>query len=85
MEKINTFKPEYTPEEVRELVEWFKARMDKLPSTLVLDECTKTNDLPKTVRSFIALLDRKQINPFWAGYISHFLLIRERLIEQGME
>jgi hypothetical protein len=85
IKKINTFKPKYSLEEIRELVTWFKDRMDKLPETLVLDECSKTDNLQKTVKAFIALLDRDKINPFWSGYISHFLLIRERLREQGIE
>ena len=85
IKKINTFKPKYSLEEIQDLVKWFKERMDRLPATLVLDECTKTDDLPKTVKAFIALLDREKINPFWSGYISHLLLIRERLREQGIE
>lgn len=82
--KTYTYKSEYSREEVQELVKWFKDRMDLLPETLVLDECSKTDNLQKTVKAFIALLDRDKINPFWSGYISHLLDIRERLREQGI-
>ena len=42
---MDTFKEIYSQEELNEIAEWFEGRMDKLPSELVINESTKTDNL----------------------------------------
>lgn len=82
---MHTFKEKYSSHELEEIAEWFTARMDKLPSDMVLNEFTKTTDLKKTVTVLIALTKRPFIDVCFSGYIAHLFLIREKLIDMGIE
>lgn len=79
LEHIETFKPSYTSEEIAELTTWFEERMDKLPKTLQLIDCLSTRDLPRTVRSYIRLLQAPRQNVAFSGYVAQLFLIREAL------
>ncbi len=86
MEKeIYTFKPVFTREEQRELMEWFEQRMDKLPKELQINKSTHSADLPRTVKAMIGVIKEKGGSTAFSGYIAHLELIRERLKRQGME
>ena len=83
--KEELYKPEYSDEEVRELTEWFEARMDRLPASLRIDKATYAEDLPRTVKAYSKLLKSIQVKVAHSGYMAHLLLIREQLLEQGFE
>ena len=84
MKIIHTFKPQYTPEEIKDLIKWFQERMDQLPKTLTLDDSSSTEDLPQVVKILILRMGDCNITPTWSGYASHLFLIKERLIENGL-
>lgn len=81
------FKIEYEYAQVEELMEWFEARMEQLPQTLQLNPATSTRQLPETVKSLIAVIKARdgKLDVTFNSYVSHLLLIRMRLKEQGME
>lgn len=85
LKDIYTFKPEFTNDEVKELIEWFASRIEKLPMAMQLNRSSHTDNLPHTVRRMIGVITEKGSSPTFSGYISHLFLIRERLKEQGME
>ena len=84
MKSIHTFKPQYTPEEIQDLIKWFQERMDQLPKSLALDDSISTDDLPKVVKILILRMGDGNITPTWSGYASRLILIKERLIENGL-
>lgn len=82
------YKPEFTKEEVDELLKWFEQRDGRLPQTLKLNSSTQATDLPRTVgwltRVLKSLSDKPLAVTFY-GYVSLLALVRLRLQEQGME
>lgn len=82
---IETFKPSYTSEEKDELVAWFEERMERLPQSLLLDDCMSTKDLPRTVRSYIKLIRTGRKNVEFSGYVAHLFLMREALRRDNPE
>lgn len=82
---MDTFKEKYSAEELKEITEWFTARMDKLPSRLRLNESTVSNDLQKTVRTILELTKRPDLDVCFSGYFAHLFLIRKKLMAMGME
>ncbi len=85
MTKQELFKPEYSDAEVAELAKWFETRADRLPQTLQIDDATRSDDLPRTVKAYIKLLTSVNRKISHSGYMAHLLLIRERLREEGLE
>lgn len=79
------FKEKYSSDELNELIGWFRERMDKLPSELVINEFTRTENLQKTVTSLIALVNRPKLDVIFSGYVAQLFRIRDVLMEQGME
>lgn len=86
-EDPHVYKSDYTKAEVNELLAWFEERMDKLPQTLRLNKATTTDNLKRTVKALTTTVKRLEgvINVTYSGYVSHLVLIRLRLQEQGME
>lgn len=83
--EIYTYKPDYADAEIRELLAWFEARMDKLPQELQINCSSHTTQLPKTVKRMMTVIGIKGSTPTFGGYIAHLFLIRERLKQQGMD
>ena len=52
-----------------------------------LNKATTTDNLKRTVKALTATVKRQEgvINVTYSGYVSHLVLIRLRLQEQGME
>lgn len=84
-EDIYTFKPDFTKEEVNELVDWFDARMDKLPQELQINKSSKTTNLRFTVSKLISLVKGREISVTICGYIAHLAMVQKRLQQSGME
>lgn len=85
VDEIYTFKPEYSKQEIKELIVWFEERMDKLPDELQINKSTRTSDLKSTVDSIMKVLRVREMTVTFCGYAAHLFLIRERLKVQGME
>lgn len=81
------FKDQFKKEEVEELLNWFKPRMERLPQKLELDGATSTNQLPYTVRQLTHVLEHHKDNMSvtFNGYMAHLLAIRVRLQEMGID
>lgn len=84
MKTIHPFKPQFSQEEIMALVHWFDERMDQLPPSLQLDDSCYAEDLPKVVRILISRMKDGIITPVWGAYATRLLLIKERLIDNGM-
>lgn len=76
---MSTYKQQYSPEEVNELIEWFKARENKLPDSLQVDKATYIKDLKRTLTLYYDIAREHISNPTYSGQINHLLLIREAL------
>ncbi len=81
------YKPQYSRQEVEEVVRWFEERMERLPESLQLNEATSTPDLRRTVGALLNVLriHKETLSVTFSGYMAHLELIRLRLQEQGME
>ncbi len=77
------YKKEYSPVEVSELIAWFEARIDRLPSSLVIDAATETDDLPRTVKSYIRIISKGVPNVSFCGYVAQLMRIRS-LVENNL-
>lgn len=84
-EDIYTFKPDFTKAEVKELIAWFEERMDRLPVELQINKSSHTKNLRFTVTKLISMLKEREVTVTICGYIAHLALIKERLIQAGME
>lgn len=84
-EDIYTFKPDFTKEEVNELIAWFEERMDRMPAELQINKSSHTKNLRFTVAKLISMLKDRDVTVTLCGYIAHLALIKERLIRDGME
>ena len=73
------FKPYYTDQERDEICNWFKAHINELPKSLLIDKAIAANDLPSTVRSMVAVIERRDLSrqSTFSGYMSQLLTIRE--------
>ena len=85
IEPIYTFKNNVSQQELEELIEWFEARMYKLPETMQIDKATYTGNLPATVKSYLNTLKGRKVSVTFCGYIAHLGVIRKRLQLGGME
>ena len=84
-EDIYTFKPDFTKEEVNELIAWFEERMDRMPAELQINKSSYTKNLRFTVTKLISMLKEREVTVTICGYIAHLALIKERLIQAGMD
>lgn len=75
------YKKIYAPEEINELVEWFRARLDKLPKSLRLDKATYIPDFPTTARSFMAIAEMHRENATYGAQIYMLFRMRDKLLE----
>lgn len=83
----HVYQPEYKKAEAEELLGWFRERMDRLPQAMQLNEATSTKNLPRTVESLMSVVKSREdmLDVTFSCYMSHLVLIRQRLMEQGME
>lgn len=84
-EDIYTFKPDFTKAEVNELIDWFEKRMDQLPEEMQINKSSYTKNLRFTVAKLISMLKEREVTVTICGYIAHLALIKERLIQAGMD
>lgn len=81
------YKPSFTRAEAEEILAWFGERADRLPQTLTLNTSTVSDNLPYTVKSLsnVVRLHLDGLDATFSSYLSHLLLIRQRLTEQGID
>lgn len=85
MERIITYKTQYSDEEMRDLIDWFNARIDRLPQRIRLDDSTVVEDVAYFTHSMLSRLQKVEQSNSMNGYHARLFLLRERLKEQGME
>ena len=85
--EIHTYKPNFNAEEIQEVMNWFRQRLDKTPQEpFRINKSTTTPDLQHTVERYLLTVGKyEETPPQFSGYVAHLLLIRIRLQEQGME
>ena len=83
----HVYKAGYDKAEAEELIGWFEERMDRLPKTLKLNAAITTSNLSRTVKALLAVVRSREdmLDVTFSSYVSHLVLIRLRLMEQGME
>ena len=79
------YKKHYTPEELSEVVEWFKKHFDQLPESLHLDKATYIKDLKHTVTLYYDILAKHHENPTNAAQIRHIFLMRDAVLRDYPE
>ncbi len=75
------YKKLYSEEEIRDLLQWFKERYDRLPESIALDEATRVVGMPDSARSLCEMVETNWENPTFGASIRHVFWLRERLIE----
>lgn len=78
------YKKIYSPAELQELTDWFKARMDRLPASFRLDAATFIPDFPATVTTYIAIVDAHKENATYGAQIYMLFRMRDKLLESGI-
>lgn len=83
----HVFQPGYKKAEAEDVLVWFEEHLDRLPQTLQLNEATSTKNLPRTVEALMSVVKSREdmLDVTFSSYMSHLILIRQRLMEQGME
>lgn len=84
MKNFHPFKPQFSREEILDLIHWFNERMDQLPPSLQIDDSCYAEDLPKVVRILIDRMGDGIITRVWGAYAVRLFVIKERLIDNGM-
>lgn len=84
-ETMRTYDPHFTEKMRNETLEWFEARMERLPQSLQINPATSTANLPRTVQSLMGILRANKPSVVLSGYMETLLQIRDRLEEQGFE
>lgn len=69
----------HTLEEIDELKNWFNANRAKLPSTMQIDSCAYTPDLPQTITQLLKQAYICYENPKMQGCILLLKKIRKNL------
>lgn len=85
--EIHTYKPNFSAEEITEVMTWFKERLDRIPhEPFRINKSTTTPDLHHTVERYLLTVGKyEETPPQFSGYVAHLLLIRIRLKEMGFE
>lgn len=85
--EIHTYKPNFSAEEIAEVMGWFRERLDRIPhERFRINKSTTTPDLHHTVERYLLTVGKfEETPPQFSGYVAHLLLIRIRLREMGFE
>ena len=80
----NTYKKNYTEQEIEEFYAWFEQNMERLPKSLTLDKSMNIPDLHFTVRQMINKLQQqlKTRTDIFSGQFAILLYIKECLLKQ---
>lgn len=79
------FKKTYAPEEIQNLLQWFKERFDRLPPSLSMGKRGNIPDLRRTVTLYLEFVAARHENPTYAGQVLHLFEIRDCLKAEGFE
>lgn len=77
------YKKIYSPAELKELTDWFKERMDRLPASFRLDAATFIPDFPATVTTYIEIVDAHKENATYGAQIHMLFRMRDKLLADG--
>lgn len=78
------YKSIFSKEELKELTDWFKERLDALPESLQVDDATFVNDLRQTVEYYLRLVELYHDKRTFSGQLYLLERIRKKLIELGL-
>lgn len=76
------YKKIYAPEEIQELIEWFRVHHDQLPESIHINPGTFVKDVRFTSSNFRDIAAAVGDKWFYGAHIRLFFLLRERIIEQ---
>lgn len=82
---MRPYTKEYSLEEIKEIMEWFRTRYDRLPESIMINEGLKIPNLKFTVQQYLDFVELNHENPTYAAQVLHLFRMRERLLEQGFE
>ena len=75
------YKKVYSPEEIQELIEWFRVNHDKLPDSIYINDGTFVKDVRFTASHFHKIAASVGEKKSYGAHIRLFFLLRERIIE----
>lgn len=79
------YKAQHTEEEFEEVIEWFKARLDRLPKDLWMNQATYIPELRVTVERYFDFVHAHHADKRFCGQLNHLFNMREVLQGQGFE
>ena len=78
------YKSIFSKEELKELTDWFKERLDALPESLQVYDATFVRDLRQTVEYYLRLVELYHDKRTFSGQLYLLERIRKKLIELGL-
>ena len=78
------YKSIFSKEELNELTDWFKERLDALPESLQVDDATFVRDLRQTVEYYLRLVELYHDKRTFSGQLYLLERIRKKLIDLGL-
>ncbi len=76
------YKKLYTKEEIKDLLQWFGERFDRLPESIRIDQATRVVGMPDTARRLCEMVEANWENPTFSAGIRQVFLLRERLVDE---
>lgn len=76
------YKKIYSPEELKELAEWFKQNLDKFPDTISINSGTHVKNVRHTASIFQEIAAKVGHKKMYGGHMRQFFTLREQIIKQ---
>ena len=79
------YQKKYDRAVIQELVEWFRARFDRLPQRIQLRPGVVIPDVKVMVRNYFDVVQMHYENPTYGAQVHHLFEVRDCLWAQGFE
>ena len=79
------YQKKYDRAVIQELVEWFRARFDRLPQRLQLRPGVVIPDVKVMVRNYLDIVQMHHENPTYGAQVHHLFEVRDCLLAEGFE
>ena len=79
------YQKKYDRAVIQELVEWFRARFDRLPQRIQLRPGVVIPDVKVMVRNYLDIVQMHHENPTYGAQVHHLFEVRDCLLAEGFE
>ena len=79
------YKKIYSPEEIQELIEWFKKHENEFPDSIYINSGTYVKDVRRTASIFHEIAAKVGKKKFYGAHIRQFFTLREEIIKHWQQ